>query len=267
MAGGEMSPRRRRNREKRTLRILRKAMHLVETEGVDCLTIHRLAKQLDYTVGALYRYFSSKDELVATLQCDGMTALQESMLEVRRESAAWLEEHAVPTDVRLLVQVWALGEFYAAFAQTGSAHYHLLSMVLGHPEPVVTDSEAVRVLEVTQPIFQDLTELLDEAAKAGALEVSSSVDRALVLWSSLYGLMQVQKVGRLIPDWMNRERLLRQLLSGLLRGWGASPEAMDEAMRWAGNFRGYFPMAELATLDKYSKITGEIQRPKTLAEA
>lgn len=252
----ELSPKRRANRKRKTRKILKEAMKLVEEEGINGLTIHKLAKRLSVTVGALYRYFASKDALVATLQCDGMIALQQAMEEVRVESMGWMKPQDVDESVQHLTVLLLMSELYAAFARTGSAHYRLMTMVLGHPEPMVDDQEAARVLMVAQPIFADLAELLQKAVASGCLDEGISIDRALVLWSSLYGLMQVQKIGRLVPNLMHQERMLNELVPSLLLGWGASVEQVQSARTLARQFLENYPLDELSTLTKYSEISG-----------
>ncbi len=252
----ELSPKRQANRKRKTKKILCEAMQLVEEEGINGLTIHKLAKQLKVTVGALYRYFPSKDALVATLQCDGMMALQQSMEEVRKESEAWLASDEVEASLYTLVVLFLLSDLYAAFAKTGSAHYRLMTMVLGHPEPMVDDQEAGRVLMVAQPIFAELADILEKAVEVGSLTSGSALDRALVLWSSLYGVMQVQKIGRLIPDLMHQGRMLHELVCSLFIGWGASSSQVKEARTLANRFLESFELDELATLNKYSEISG-----------
>ena len=58
---------REKRREATIERIVDTALHLLETEGYEGLTIQRLAKELGYAVGALYRYFRSKDALLVAL--------------------------------------------------------------------------------------------------------------------------------------------------------------------------------------------------------
>ena len=57
-----------RRRQARFKAILDAAMDLLVTDGLDGLTIHQLAKAVDYTPGALYHYFASKDAIIAELQ-------------------------------------------------------------------------------------------------------------------------------------------------------------------------------------------------------
>ncbi|MEL6182651.1 MAG: TetR family transcriptional regulator, partial [Myxococcota bacterium] len=60
--------RRELKRKARREEMLHAAMSIVVNEGVSALTIARLARELDAAVGALYRYFESKQALITALQ-------------------------------------------------------------------------------------------------------------------------------------------------------------------------------------------------------
>src|SRR5687768_4597886 len=48
--------------------LLRAALAQIEAEGLESLTMQKLAARLDVAVGALYRYVDSKEALLAMLQ-------------------------------------------------------------------------------------------------------------------------------------------------------------------------------------------------------
>lgn len=45
-------------------KILKESRDLVASEGLDALSIRKLAKKCDLAVGTIYNYFSSKDDLM-----------------------------------------------------------------------------------------------------------------------------------------------------------------------------------------------------------
>uniref|UniRef100_UPI0028057977 TetR/AcrR family transcriptional regulator n=1 Tax=uncultured Anaerococcus sp. TaxID=293428 RepID=UPI0028057977 len=45
-------------------KILKESRDLVAEEGLDALSIRKLAKKCDLAVGTIYNYFSSKDDLM-----------------------------------------------------------------------------------------------------------------------------------------------------------------------------------------------------------
>ena len=57
-----------RRRHKIRARILSAAEQVFAREGVDGLSIRRLAENIDYSPAAIYKYFKSKDELVDELK-------------------------------------------------------------------------------------------------------------------------------------------------------------------------------------------------------
>ena len=64
-----------RRRDANLARILDAAMELVAGGGLEALSMGRLAAAVDYTPGALYRYFPSKDALLARFDHEYCTDL------------------------------------------------------------------------------------------------------------------------------------------------------------------------------------------------
>ncbi|HEY1098892.1 MAG TPA: helix-turn-helix domain-containing protein, partial [Myxococcota bacterium] len=52
-------------------------MRLVAEEGLDALTIQRIAGAIGASVGGLYRYYDGKDALLTALQQRAITAVAE----------------------------------------------------------------------------------------------------------------------------------------------------------------------------------------------
>ncbi|MEM6947204.1 MAG: TetR/AcrR family transcriptional regulator [Pseudomonadota bacterium] len=63
----DLSPAERRRRRIRDS-ILRAAERMIADQGEERLSIRRLAEEIDYSPAAIYKYFESKEELVAELQ-------------------------------------------------------------------------------------------------------------------------------------------------------------------------------------------------------
>src|SRR5688572_26943652 len=64
----ETSPRVARKRELKAEAVLDAATALLEAEGLDGVTLGRVAAAMDLVPAALYRYYDSKDALLAGLQ-------------------------------------------------------------------------------------------------------------------------------------------------------------------------------------------------------
>ena len=133
MAQPEKLGRRERKRLARKEEILAVALELVVEGGVPSLTIHRLAKQLDYTPGALYRYFSSKGALIAELQCRAVETIHERLTAQHELFNSRLEELKLPERVRCLARVVSLADSYAALVETHPHEMNLISALAGDP--------------------------------------------------------------------------------------------------------------------------------------
>ncbi len=83
---------RRRGRNRQA--ILDAALDLIELSGVDGWSMRELAGRVDYTPGALYRYFDSKAALLEALTTDAMQRLRARMVTCRSDEgpSALLEE-------------------------------------------------------------------------------------------------------------------------------------------------------------------------------
>lgn len=63
-------PRRERERLRHRQEILDATLRVVSAHGIEGVTIEQVAREAEYAVGSIYRYFRSKDELVSELLAD-----------------------------------------------------------------------------------------------------------------------------------------------------------------------------------------------------
>src|SRR5262245_30787011 len=104
-----------RNRRRRTDAFLAAGLHIVTEEGIEALTMARLAAELDTAPGAVYRYFDSKQDLMAAIEATAIGALQrshdESVGPVTDLVAAQLDEPLA------LIRLVVLGRWLCSGAQ------------------------------------------------------------------------------------------------------------------------------------------------------
>jgi AcrR family transcriptional regulator len=212
-------------REARRQAIVDEALALVTEGGFEALTLQRLAGRLGYAVGALYRYFPSKEALLAALQEDLLGALAQRL----ERAATAAADPALPPGVRALAGVLAAVRVYVALPEARPEEHRMISFAVGDPRVLVPEPEARRVLAAAQPILLRLAGRLAEAEAAGALAEGQAGERAVVLWAGLHGVLQTRKLGRVAPELTDTARLADTLVQGLLRGWGAPPQVLDAA--------------------------------------
>ncbi|MBX3247582.1 MAG: TetR/AcrR family transcriptional regulator [Myxococcales bacterium] len=210
------APRRRRHRANLE-RLLEAATQIVFDEGVDALSIKKVADLADYTPGALYRYFPSKDALLAAVVARVLHGLAEKLTAAQGRSP--------------LGRVAAQARVYLAFADDEPHAFALMSAMTGDPRNVVDDDASVAaILEGVVETLRPVAAALAEAASAGQLEPGLASDRALALFGALQGVMQLRKQERRAPHLVDVDRLFSLTLRALLRGFGASAESVDAAL-------------------------------------
>ena len=216
------SPRARR-RKARIDQILGLAMRQIESRGLDGLTLQEIARELDYSVPALYRYFPSKDALVAELQRRVVALLDQKLSDVLQRTQTWLSGQSETDRKRFgaLAPIVSTALFYGGLARTAPQAFGLLSASLGDPRHLIEDAQARAVIATAQPMFDGLAGALARAGDAQELDPGDAGDRALLLWSSLHGVAQLTKLERLAPDRPENDQLCDFLLETLLVGWGA----------------------------------------------
>jgi len=219
-----------RRRATRTTQILALAMRQVETQGLDGLTLQQIARDLDYTVPALYRYFPSKDALVAELQRRVVALLDHKHCEVEARTQEWLGNQSQEDQERFgpLAPIAATGLFYAGLARSAPQAFGLLAASLGDPRHLIDDGQAQAVIATALPIFDRLARSIRYAVEARQLDPGNAPERVLVIWSSLHGVAQLAKLERLAPDRLDSQRLCASLLEALLIGWGADASRVRE---------------------------------------
>jgi AcrR family transcriptional regulator len=187
---------RRRNRTRAA--ILNEALALMRRSGVEAIGIRELARRLDYSPAALYRYFGSREDIVATLAAESMGLLGERLRAV---------DGAGP---EALV---SLGEAYLAFAAEEPVRFRLLFVDLPSSRTSLrqlppTDSPYVLVLEAA-------TRAKAEGRITRDLDAESV---AYTLWSLVHGMAVLESTHLRGFD-ANFARAHRVALEHLVNSW------------------------------------------------
>lgn len=218
-------------REARADRILDTAMRLLGQDGVDALTLGRVAREEGLVPAALYRYFPSKDALLAALQRRTVSALHARLIahlaaldaaSPRREPGA-----------RALVALASLPRFHVEASRAMPEEFRLVMTLLGDPRLVLSDDDAARTAPLLGALLGEVAALLERATAAGALPAGDATRRTLVLWAALQGTLSLAKMARFDRRLADTESLGLDAVASLLRGWGADADAVARAARAA----------------------------------
>ncbi|HUQ03913.1 MAG TPA: helix-turn-helix domain-containing protein [Kofleriaceae bacterium] len=202
-------------------RILDAATEMVAAEGLAALSMARLADAVDYTPGALYRYFDSKDALLAKMVekilGDVRVALGEAVADANARTSP-------------LARVGALVAAYRAFARREPHRFGLLAMAMAEPRVLLAEkSHALAVQAAAVAALQPLAQALGDAVSAGLLAPGDAATRTLLLFTTIHGVLLLPKLLRHAPagpGGVDLDHLVTAGTRALLVGWGAHPRSL-----------------------------------------
>src|SRR6516162_8580773 len=164
-------PTRREQQRVQTLAEIKKlAMAQIAAGGVENLSLNAIAKQMAMSGAAIYRYFNSRDQLLAALAVDGYTDLADTL------EAAAHRRHASP-----LARWHAIAAAYRAWALDQPHRYRLVFSTLvgsGELDPEQIIPAAGRSMSV-------LLDALGDTAPStgnGSTQPSRTLSRQLRDW-------------------------------------------------------------------------------------
>jgi len=193
--------RRSRRRKKTRSEILEAAGSLVIQQGLEGFSLRAVARDLDMSPGALYRYFDDKDALLDDLATEALYMLGSYM-------------EAVPLDLPPTARLLDLGLAYITFAEEHPAEYALVSEHLKAPE---TDWHSF--VEHSWP-FTILVDATWEAVDAGDIPLHKDIDpgaMAYGVWAMAHGMASLRH-SYLAAVSDNRSTLDHDILQTYIRG-------------------------------------------------
>ena len=214
-------------------------MQALSRGGLESLTMQKLAGELGFAVGALYRYFPGKDGIIVAVQRRIIETIREELASALKQADAHLARSA-KLDARqgALLRLWVMARVYEAMAQSRPTEFGLLSMTLGDPRQLVQDADAGQLLPSLVALFELVGALFTSAAQTGALSAGDPARRTVVLWTSVHGALQLRKLERFGVGALQASAVLDEAVSALLVGWGASPDDTHAMQRRALQLTG-----------------------------
>lgn len=219
--------RRQQKRIERTQQILDTAMELLVEQGVDGLTIHTLAKRMEWAVGSMYRYFDSKDALRAALVISVIDDFGEDIRNDLSQGHVFLQGRS--DGVARLFDLLVIAKAYEKRYLKEPAQTHLLNLMLVEPRTVLPAKEGELVTTATVRMLQTMSDYFRIAQDAGDLSPGPLVERTLQYWLALHGAMLPGRLGRFYPRLFQLDLLVRQMSCSLLLSWGAGTDAVEQA--------------------------------------
>lgn len=154
--------------------LLQQAVDIIHTEGIDSLTLSALSKRLGTSRSAIYRHFSSKDELMHNVLLYGFELFDNKIAPV-----FLLKEKDV------LERFYIMGKEYVQFAID---HPNLYRILFGERFQNIREDACDIEDEKQGNGFHALVGLLIEGQEKGILKVDAPMLQAQIIHSMVHGL-------------------------------------------------------------------------------
>ncbi|HEX8253404.1 MAG TPA: TetR/AcrR family transcriptional regulator [Thermoanaerobaculia bacterium] len=209
-----MGPRERREREREEIRtlILDAARELFVSEGVESVTMRRIADKIEYSPTAIYFHFKDKEALLAELcDCDFRAFAQRFNV---------IAQIADPVE-----RLRAAGAAYVDFGLENPSHYRLMFMT---PKAITAKTTEVSTIDKGNPeedAYAFLQGIVAELmAKGRFRDELTDVELAVqVIWSAVHGVVSLE-IAKCTDDWVawrpfaaRAQTTIEMILRGLLK--------------------------------------------------
>jgi len=171
----------RKEREKQEMKhlIIKTAMQLFIEEGIDNVSIRKIADKIEYSPGSIYSYFQDKGEIIHAIHTEGfekLYALQRTLDDVNNPFEKLIK----------------MGELYMQFAMENNDYYDLMFIAKGVAEKIYEKQE----WDVGQRSYDYLRDTVKDCIEQGYM-VQSDIDAAtFAMWSFVHGMSSLIIRGR-----------------------------------------------------------------------
>ncbi len=199
------SPREKRSNRTRKA-ILVAARDIVSSNGVEALSVRRIAREIDYSPAALYEYFKSKDDIMEAL-----------CREVDASLASYLNEQNIAASLSPASRLVEIGINYLRFAKENEREYGILfsGAPPGPDETPAYGSAFLILVDAVSALLADPTHDTDTILNKEAFAYSC--------WAFVHGMatLNVQVAAKTTQDLdaINRAALTRFIFGSTPRNF------------------------------------------------
>ena len=223
-------------RELKIEQILDRAMAILESDGLDALTLQRVAQSLGLVTTAMYRYFPSKDALMAALQRRSIRVISAHFQRELEKFGAALGDAAPATGC--LATLLEVADLYLALPATHPEEWRFVATLLGDPRELLSDGEVAVTAPLLVGFLAEMEKLFALAERVEALSHGHARERVFAFWAALHGAHCMEKARRVSASAPKVEEIGRFTSRALLSSWGATPARISAAQRLSATAKG-----------------------------
>jgi AcrR family transcriptional regulator len=209
--------------------VQRAALKIVAAEGLSALTIQRVAKEVDASVGGLYRYYPSKEAMIMAVAAAILRELDEAQARDLVAARSLLATSGASEQVVELTELMLLVSVYTRLGTRNFEHHALLNAVHADVSPVLPVEGAEELDKAVEPLLVRVVQQLKKLEANGTFVVADGTMRAYVLWATMFGVNQFRTRDRFVPAMYASRKILADMFANLVTGFGAPREAAARA--------------------------------------
>lgn len=162
-------------REEKKLSILDAAREIIRKSGVDALNMREIAKRIGYSPGAIYSYFSNKQDIVESVAAQGYEQL-----------AVYLQ--AVDASRQIVSYLTEIGLAYLKFALENPDYYIVMFTTVPSPE-------AIEEIRAEGSVFDTLIHAMQRGIDEGVFKPKPDFEArnmAYAAWAHVHGVAMLR---------------------------------------------------------------------------
>ncbi len=198
--------RREQDKDQRRIDILNVARELVFEKGLHAVTIKQIAQRAGLSVGAIYLYYKSKEDLYAALQVEALDLLSRYLRDACRGEAS------VENKIRAIAQATL------QFRRDYKSYFDILDYFLSLPETIFPADIKARVDDHGNQVFTLIAEVVEEGIRQGMFKEVHPRIYAVIFWCSLFGTGKFRKLQSTILKDVDFDILVEEMVEHFLDG-------------------------------------------------
>jgi AcrR family transcriptional regulator len=182
-------------------RISAAAQELYLQEGIEGLSMRRVAERVGVSAPAIYRHFRNKDDLLQEIVIEGLRTLEEYLRPALADGS--------PLD-RLV----GMTERYLSFALEQPRYFDFAFLV---PPPGI-EAIPAEIDKRNWVTFKVALEQISACMEQGTFERDDPLQAAITVWAEVHGLVTLFRTGRLAVEPEQFRAIYRGCVRRVLRG-------------------------------------------------
>lgn len=186
-------------------RISLSAQEIFLSEGVEGVSMRKVAERVGVTATAIYRHFRDKEELLDDIINSGLVILSQ-----------YLEPALKASDPYRRLR--GLTDAYLQFALEQPRYFDLAFLVRGPNRPMSEELE-----RHNRATFKLAVEQVALCMENGTFRRADAIETAIQVWSTAHGLVTLHRTNRFGADVDQFRRLYRGVIERTLKGLRPAP--------------------------------------------